>query len=203
MPKASAEAAKSAFVRVMQYFGDARKALELADRSILLDPLRAASHARRAEVLFAMRDFEQSIGASRKALELAPKGLNSRREIADCLVLMNRPAEALAEYRKVPPDNPFRLTGEAILAARSRDLAGAGRIIAQMRGLFGGAASYQYAQIHAQARDGTSAFAELDEAARIRDPGLLTLKSDPFLDPILRDPRFAALLKRLKFPTWG
>ena len=186
----------------MQYFGDAQKALELADRAILLDPLRAVSHARRAEVLFALRDFEQSIGASRKALELAPKGLNSQREIADCLVLMNRPAEALAEYRKVPPDNPFRLTGEAILAARSRDLAGVNRIIAQMRDLFGGAASYQYAQIHAQARDGTRAFAELDEAARIRDPGLLTLKSDPFLDPILRDPRFAALLNRLNFPTW-
>ena len=89
------------------------------------------------------------------------------------------------------------------MAARARDLAGAERIIARMRQSFGDAASYQYAEIHAQGGNSDRAFAELDNAVRAKDPGLQSLKSDPFLDPILRDPRYAALLKRLNFPTWA
>jgi hypothetical protein len=123
-------------------------------------------------------------------------------EIAACLILMNRPAEARAEFSKAPADDPFRLTGEAILSARSRDTAGAERIIDRMRELFGSAASFQYAQIYAQAHESDRAFAELDKALSVKDPGLQTLKVDPFLDPIRSDPRFAALLKRLNFPTW-
>ncbi|HET9336510.1 MAG TPA: hypothetical protein VFO12_08910 [Sphingomicrobium sp.] len=60
-----------------------------------------------------------------------------------------------------------------------------------------------YAEIHAQGGNSDRAFAELDNAVRAKDPGLQSLKSDPFLDPILRDPRYAALLKRLNFPTWA
>ena len=57
-------------------------------------------------------------------------------------------------------------------------------------------------RINAQAGDADRAFAELDNAVRVRDSGLVGLKIDPFVDPIRHDPRFAALLKRLNFPTW-
>ena len=187
---------------LVQYFGDGQKALDLADQAIALDPLRAASYGRKAEVLFSRRNYEQSIVANRRALELAPDYLNSRREIADCFVMMSRPTEARTEYQKVPPDNPFRLTGEAILAARGHNMAEAEKKIVHMRELFGAAASYQYAQIYAQAGDANSAFVELDKAAGAKDPGLQLLRSDPFLDPVSRDPRYAALLKRLNFPAW-
>ena len=95
------------------------------------------------------------------------------------------------------------MTGEAILAARSHDRPAADRIVDRMRASFGDAASYQYAQIYAQAQDAKRAFAELDDAVSANDPGLQTLKSDPFLDPVAADPRFAALLERLDFPVWA
>jgi serine/threonine-protein kinase len=186
-----------------QRFGDGRKALELADRAISLDPLRASGLLRKAAVLHSLRNYPQSIDACRKALEVAPDLTDAHQLMADSFVLMNRTAEARAHYAKVAADDVFRLAGEAILAARSRDIAGSDRIIAQMRGLFADTASYQYAQIHAQAGNPGRAFAELDKAVRARDPGLIQLKSDPFLDPILRDPRYDALLKRLNFPTWS
>lgn len=187
----------------MQWFGDPRKALVLADRALALDPLQGINYQRRAEILLSLRQYPQSIAANRRALELAPQMSAPQTEIAACFVLMNRVAEAKAEYSKAPADDPFRLTGEAILAARSRDIAGMEGIIEHMRELFGAAASFQYAQIYAQAPDANRAFVELDNALRIKDPGLQTLKVDPFLDPIRRDPRFAALLKRLNFPTWA
>lgn len=187
----------------MLSFGDPRKALELARRATALDPLRGINYAAEAGVLFALRDYPRSIALGRKALELAPQLSAVHQKIADCLVLLNRPAEAKSEYAKLPADDPFRLTGEAIMAARARDLAGAERVIARMRELFGDAASYQYADVQAQAGNADRAFAELDNAVRVKDPGLQGLKSDPWLDPIVRDPRYAALLKRLNFPTWA
>ena len=90
--------------------------------------------------------------------------------------------------------------GEAILAARSRDRAGAERIVERIRSVFGAAASYRYAEVYAHTGDADRAFAELNNAVRAKDPGLQKLKRDPFLDGIVRDPRFAALLQRLKFP---
>jgi hypothetical protein len=72
-----------------------------------------------------------------------------------------------------------------------------------MRDEFGAAASYQYADIHAQAGAFDRAFAALDDAVAAKDPGLQNLRSDPFLDPIRRDARFEALLKRLSFPVWS
>jgi hypothetical protein len=118
-------------------------------------------------------------------------------------MLMNRLVEAKAEFAKVPVNHPSKWVGMAILAVRSRDLAEAERIIAQVRERVGAAGSYQYAQIYSQAGDATRAFAELDNAVRVKDAGLQYLKTDPFLDPIRGDPRHAALLKRLNFPIWS
>ena len=187
----------------MQWFGDPNKALVLADRALALDPLQGINFQRRAEILLTLRQYAQSIAANRRALELAPKMSAPQTEIAACLILMNRPADAKAAYSKAPADDPFRLTGEAILAARSREIETMGGIVKHMRELFGASASFQYAQVYAQARDADRGFAELGNALRIKDPGLQTLKVDPFLDPMRGDPRYAALLKQLNFPTWA
>jgi serine/threonine-protein kinase len=183
-----------------QYFGDAHEALRLTDRAIALDPLRSASYLRRAQVLQTLRQYPQSIAAARKALSLAPQLSAAHAFIGNALTLMGRYTEAKAEYKLVPADDFQRLLGEGFVAARTGDKAGAQRVIAQLRQQYGAAASYQYAQVYAQLGDKDRAVAEFDNAIAAKDPGLQTLKSDPFLDPIRGDPRYAALLKRLKFP---
>ena len=100
---------------------------------------------------------------------------------------------------KASTDNLFRQTVEALIAARRGDRVGAYEQIAKIRANAADEASVQYAQIYAQLGD--RAFAALDKAVEIRDPGLQLLKRDPFLDPIRPDPRYGALLRRLKFPT--
>ena len=182
-------------------FGDIREALRLADRAIALDPLSEFGYGQRAEVLRFSGQYRQSIIFYRKALEIAPNQMSLRVAIGDCLTLLGQPGAAKGEYQKAPADDPLRLTGEAIMAARSRDLVGEEKITAHLRTLFGTSASYQYAQIYAQAGNGDRAFAELHNAVEAKDPGLSGLKVDPFIDPLRRDPRFAALLKRLNFPA--
>jgi hypothetical protein len=40
----------------------------------------------------------------------------------------------------------------------------------------------------------------LDTAMRLRDPGLVYLKTNPLVDPLRKEPRFKAIERELKFP---
>jgi tetratricopeptide (TPR) repeat protein len=119
----------------------------------------------------------------------------------EALVMLGRYREAQAYFGKRPPDFWSRLTGEAIIMARTGDRAGAERKLAMLQQRYHDAASYQYAQIYAQLGDNDRAFANLDHGFAIKDAGLQGLKIDPFLDPIRSDPRFAALLGKMNFPA--
>jgi len=114
--------------------------------------------------------------------------------------LLNRLGDARALLAKLPPEDTFAQTARAIVSARAGDRASATAILDKIRASDGESSSFQYAQIHAQLGELDDAFAALDKALAVRDAGLVYLKRDPFLDPIRRDPRYAALLNRLKFP---
>jgi tetratricopeptide (TPR) repeat protein len=183
---------------LLPYIGQGQEGLVLADRFVSLDPLNPVAYLRKSQVLYFLRRYPQSVEAGRKANELAPKA--SRSWVGNSLLLMGRPREALAEFGAMSPDSIFRAAGEAIVAARSGDRAGAERIIGRMKEQFGAEANYQYAQIRAQMGQKDQAFAELDNALATKDPGLINLEVDPFLDPIRGDPRYAALVGKLNFP---
>jgi tetratricopeptide (TPR) repeat protein len=60
--------------------------------------------------------------------------------------------------------------------------------------------SYQYAQIYAQWGEPQKAIDWLQRGVNIRDPGVESMKIDPFLDPLRGETRFQAMLRELKFP---
>ena len=184
----------------LTYIGDADEVLAHLAHGLSLDPLDPTFHVIRAQVYYYSRRYGQAIDGAKRALSVAPERQTPKLVIGDSLQELGKFAEANAEYQKIPADNLFRITSEAILAARTRDKAGATTRIASLQQLAGDAASYQYAQIHAQLGEADRAFAALDKALEVKDPGLMNLKKDPVFDPIRPDPRFAALLKRLKFP---
>ncbi len=181
--------------------GDPSKALSLADRVVQLDPLAASNYSRRANVLIDLRRYAEAIRSAEKSLQLAPNREWPHQLIGDSLLLMNRPAEASVEYEKISPDDVYRLRGEAVISARSGDMKAVDRIISQIRDAFSDAATFQYAQIYAQVRDNDRAFAALEKGFEVRDPGVTGVRTDPFLDPIRNDPRYAAFVKKLNFPA--
>ncbi len=188
---------------ITRYLGSPQQALLLADRLVVLDPLNALTYTRRADVLIALRRYAEAIQSSRRSLQLAPNRSSPHQLIGDAMVLLGRPNEARAEYEKVPSDDVFRLAGEAIIEGRLRNMAAVDRIVARMKVLFGDAASYNYTQIFAQSGETTRAFAALATAFEVKDPGVTGLKTDPFLDPIRNNSRFAAFVTRGNFPTFG
>jgi hypothetical protein len=60
--------------------------------------------------------------------------------------------------------------------------------------------AYQYAQIYAQWGDLEKAPNSLETADRVRDLGLIQLKLDNLMEPLRREPRFQAILAKMKFP---
>jgi hypothetical protein len=62
-------------------------------------------------------------------------------------------------------------------------------------------AAYQMATIFAQWGHRPKALEWLETALRLRDPGLVDLKTDPLLDPLRKEPRFNAIERELKFPS--
>jgi serine/threonine-protein kinase len=181
------------------YLEEEQEALRLADRLIAVDPLNSRSYRWKAEALFSLRHYHEAIVAGRKTLELAPDLRNAHLWIAYALIVLGRYGEAGTELSGLPGDDPFRLTAQGFIAARSHGRPAAQRHIAQMRQLLGDVWSYQYAQIHAQAGDNDAAFAELETALQASDPGLIYVKRDPFLDPIRKDARYATLVRKLAF----
>ena len=73
--------------------------------------------------------------------------------------------------------------------------------LSKLKAALRGAAAYQYATIYAQCGNRAKALEWLETALRLRDPGLVLLKTDPLLDPLRKEPRFQAIERELKFPN--
>lgn len=184
----------------MATFGRSEEALGLSDRLLALDGLAARAYARRSLVMLLARRYREAIDAVRQAEAIAPGNPARFATAGDAWLLLGQPERAKAEYSRMPADDYLRMTGEGMIAARAADKAGAERAIAQLIETYGSAVSYQVAAINAQSGERDRAFAKLDQALSLKDPGLVGLTTDPFLDPIREDPRYAAMVKELKFP---
>jgi tetratricopeptide (TPR) repeat protein len=195
----------AALLRRYSYFvaltGNASEGLRIADKVIELDPLNAASYENRAGALFDLRRYADAISYAEEVKRKSPDLFRFPILLGDCFVLLGRYREAQEQFALARPDQYERLTGEAILMARTGDRDGANRKLERMQQLFGDAASYQYGEIYAQLDDKDRAITALERAWEIRDGGILNIRKDPALDPLRSDPRFDAIVKRMNFPS--
>ncbi|MFL6738544.1 MAG: TIR domain-containing protein [Sphingomicrobium sp.] len=211
--KAAAEYARAlqlapgdaALLRRYSYFvaktGNLSESLRISDKVVELDPLNPDSYENRAGALFDLRRYADAISYAEEVERKSPELVEFPILLGDCLLLLGRYREAEEQYALGKPDQWERLTGEAMVMARTRDRAGASRKLQRMQQLFGDAASYQYGEIYAQLGDKDHALAALERAWEIRDGGLMNIRNDPALDPLRSDPRFEAIIKRMNFPS--
>jgi serine/threonine-protein kinase len=181
--------------------GRVTEGLQVAERAIAFDPLNPRPYAMKGAALFAMKRYEEAIPAFERVLSIAkiPPVLALTR-IGECHMLMGNLAKAREALGRIPADDLFRLATEAILAARSGDRAASNASLEKLRRLSGETAVYQEAEILAQQKDVESAIAALERAYELRDPGLQSLPTDTYLDPLRADQRFKSLATKLGFP---
>jgi TolB-like protein/Tfp pilus assembly protein PilF len=185
----------------LSQIGRPNDAWKAAVRGAALDPLSPGAFGSQGNVLFAAHQFAAAAAKARQSLELAPARSATRTLLGSALLMQGRIREAEVEFRKLPPRDVHALMGLAVIAALTGDRHQSDAIISKIRQAFGDNASYQYAQIYAQRREGDLAIAMLRKAIEVRDPGLAGTKVDPYLDPIRGDPRLTGIIRELDFPS--
>jgi tetratricopeptide (TPR) repeat protein len=178
---------------VMSSIGQAEDALRYVDEALALDPLNSFSHDAHVTVLFNARRYEEAVRYSLKLQQASPELFSFSVLLGHSLLMLGRTEEAAVAFG----DN---VTGEALLAARSgnRELAHAKLAALQERD--NEFVSVDAARIYAQLGVIDAAFEALNRAWEVRESRLLDLKTDPYLDPLRGDSRYAALVKMLGLP---
>lgn len=186
--------------RVFAWFESPQQGLQLIERAIALDPLNGRSYEIKTEILTLSRRYADAIQSGRKALELAPELQSVHNWLGYDFLLLGQTNNAKSEFNANPADDSLQLTGLALVAARTGDNIGARRAMIQLRQQHAGLSNCLFADFDAQVGDVDHAFTDLENAIAVQDASLVYLKTDVLLDPIRSDPRYAVLLKKLRFP---
>ena len=177
------------------------EALRLSVKAIELDPINPGSYENRFGVLFDARRYQEAIRFADETTRRSPELFEARELLGFCLLMLGKLQEAQQQFSLLEADTWERLTGEALVLARQGDRSGVDRTLKRMEEVFGDAASYQYGEIYAQLGERDRALAALERAWEVRDPGLINIRVDPFVDPLRGEPRFAAVVRKLNFPA--
>src|SRR6185437_301538 len=182
------------------YMGHFAASIAALRRAVVLDPLDLSDHTSLGNSLYLARRYGQAVAAYTEAISVDPgfKPIYGGRGFA-LLALGNLDgARASCETNRDYWVNQWCL---AIVYDKLGRHVDADAEIAKLKAAEGDAAAYQYATIYAQRGDRTRALQWLDTTMRLRDPGLLGLKTDPLVDPLRAEPRFRAALRKLNFPA--
>jgi tetratricopeptide (TPR) repeat protein len=192
-PQAITLAASSAVI-----FGRFDDGLRLNRRAAELDPLNAHSWDAVAQTEFLAGQLDEAAAHGKKALELSPDVFPGPILLSQIYILQGREQDALSEIEKVR-DGGARTLLRAIAyfaAGRKNDSDDALReLIAKYP-----RDTYYMAEAYAFRNQTAEAFEWLDRAYVQHNDGLIEVKTDPLLKSLRGDPRYAALLRKLKFP---
>jgi eukaryotic-like serine/threonine-protein kinase len=170
-----------------------------ARRAVVLDPLARQTHSALARSLYAARRYQEAVAAFAEVISLAPDAWETyaERGLAYFGLEDLERARASCETKRDQWDSQQCL---AVIYDKLGRHADAEAELAMLKAQEGDAAAYQYATIYAQSGDRPKALDWLETALRLRDPGLIDVKTDPLLDPLRKEPRFQAIERELNFP---
>ena len=188
------------YSRFLAEIGREQQSLDLADNAITIDPLSAESYNFRIFALYHARRYTEAVRTAQDLIARSPNLYFPPIEYGYCQLMLGQSVAAKQSFARAATHDPGRVTGEAILLARTGDRTGALLAITELRRLVSDNANYSIAQIYAQLAEPDSAFAALDRALEMNDWNLIYLMTDPLMDPLRRDPRFRAALTRLNYP---
>ena len=176
------------------------EALRLGRRAAALDPLRPATWGNLGYCAVRAGKWEESAAALRKALELTPERPNTHAHLGRILLAQSRPEEALTEI-ELDASPLWRMHGLALAYHALGRKKEADAALAQFITKYQEDGAFQVAEIYAFRGDADRAFEWLERAYAQRDGGLTEMKGDFLLKSLERDPRYVAMLKKMRLPV--
>lgn len=195
---ASARQWYGVFLGFMGRFDEAMVEMRVAQR---LDPASLSIAAQAALVLLCARQYEEAVAQLRQALRVDPESIEAKFYLAITLDLLGNTAEAIRIYETLPARNPDFRACLAHALGRAGDVARARTIISDLESRAGGAyvPPFWLAVAHMGLDDGDAALTALERACDDPDDSLLGVNVFPMFDSLRSNPRFDAILRRMRF----
>jgi TolB-like protein/cytochrome c-type biogenesis protein CcmH/NrfG len=161
------------------------------------DPLNLLHRRYVARVLYYAGRLAEAEAMIRQVLAMSPSFPAAHYELGRILLARGQIPAAVAEFEA--EQSSWRLFGLPLgYHAQGRAADTSAAVAGQVKESAG--AEFQVAETYAFLGDADKAFSWLDQAVQRHDPGIQWLRGDPLLKGLVRDPRYGALLHRLKLP---
>lgn len=176
------------------------EAVREARRAVDLDPL-GDNWSKLGQLYQLAGELDLAEAAFRRDLQNQPNTVISLIGLGRNLLLQSNPTEALTHFERCA-DEDYRLWGRAVAKHSLRDEAASREALRKLVAGFAQTNAYDIASAHAWRGEKGPAFEWLERSFLQRDGALpAMLKTDPFLASLRKDPRYGALLQKLKLPN--
>jgi TolB-like protein len=191
--------ALSRFGRFAVYMGRTDAGIAASRRAVRLDPLNPLRHYSLGYGLFIARRYADAVVVFDEVLALdnQDRAASALRGLAYLGLRDLEKARVSCETDADEWVGQFCLVMAYDKIGRHADADG---VLTRLIGSQHDARAYEYADIYAQRGETLRALEWLDTAVRLRNPRLALLKTEPFIDPLRKEPRFQAIERELKFP---
>ena len=176
--------------------GNPDEAIDVLRSAVDRDPLEGANYMILGAAYLAAGRWQQSRQAFERSAHLNPL-LGGHSGMGEALLIGKEPAEALAMYELAQTEEE-RLTGRALALFALGRQGAADEALAELARRFADTESYSIAMIHAYRGEVDQAFTWLERAYERRNRNVGWLKSSPLLHNLKGDPRYEAMLRKLK-----
>jgi TolB-like protein len=176
--------------------GRTEESIAHARRAVALDPLSKPAHVVLGDCCLRAGRLDEAVASLQSALDLAPNAGITHYLLSSARLLQGNAVEALREAEREPI--PYlRLLCLALVRHTTGDASASDAALRQLIDDHGDAVSFQIAAVHAWRGEIDAAFASLEHARAVRDPGLGESLSYPWLRSLHGDPRWPALMRRI------
>ena len=184
---------------VAQMLGNSDAGIKLNKQAVALDPISLLPRLFLAVSYFQAGQLDEAESETRKILEVSPEFSGGWNMLGTILLLKGQPKQALETIQKESVEF-WRLAGLSLALHSAGQKEASDAALKEFIEKYAGTSAYQIAEAYAFRGEKEKAFAWLDRAYRQRDAGLTTFNVDPLLENLKNDPRYAAMLRKLKLP---
>jgi adenylate cyclase len=184
---------------LLRDLGRLPEAIAEAQKAAALDPLSNVVLNWLADFYIENGDFSAAHEAIQRALEISPQDPYALFFLGNVLLREGRASEAIAAYQRVSIES-LHLCGLAMVERSLGHASPSQQALDELIAKSSADSAYQIADVYAWRGEKEKAFEWLERAYRQHDTGLVELKTDFALANLHGDPRFGAMLRKLKLP---
>ena len=188
--------AQNTYAYMLAIFGNLPEAIAAANKAIELDPLNGDAWLNLGNYLTARRDFPAAHRALERSLAISPDDDVIPYALGILDLTEGRPTDALAEFHK--SIEAVSQMGEATVAYTQGDREKSERALEQLIAKHASDSVYQVAEVYAWRGEKDKAFEWLERAYQQHDSGIEMITYDPLLNGLRTEPRYGAMLKKVK-----